>query len=47
MIITLIVVVAMRSIGIPCLTHLKVGKLFGGEEPVWVNKLGFCLIKFI
>jgi hypothetical protein len=37
----------MRSIGTPCLTHLKVSKLFGSEGPVGVNKLGFYLIKLL
>jgi hypothetical protein len=37
----------MWSIGTPCLTHLKVSKLFGGEGPIGVNKLGFCLIKLL
>jgi hypothetical protein len=46
-IIILIVDVAMRSIGTPCLTHLKVSKLFGSERPVGVNKLGFYLIKLL
>jgi hypothetical protein len=45
--IILIVVVAIRSIGTSCLTHLKVSKLFGGEGPVGVNKLDFCLIKLL
>jgi hypothetical protein len=37
----------MRSIGTPCLTHLKVGKLLGGEGLVGLNKLDFYLIKFL
>jgi hypothetical protein len=37
----------MRSIGTPFFTHLKVSKLFSGEGPVGVNKLGFCLIKLL
>jgi hypothetical protein len=37
----------MRSIGTPCLNHMKVSKLFDGEGPVGVNKLGFCLIKLL
>jgi hypothetical protein len=37
----------MRSIGTSCLTHLKVSKLFDGEGPIGVNKLGFYLIKLL
>jgi hypothetical protein len=37
----------MRSIGTSYLTHLKVSKLFGGEESVGVNKLDFCLIELL
>jgi hypothetical protein len=37
----------MRSIKTPYLTHLKVSKLFGGEGPIGVSKLDFCLIKLL
>jgi hypothetical protein len=47
LIIILVVVFSMRSIGTPCLTHLKVHKLFDVEGAVGVNKLGLSLFKLL
>jgi hypothetical protein len=47
LLIILIIVVAMRSIGTPRLTYLKVSKLFGSEGAIGVNKLGLGLIKLL
>jgi hypothetical protein len=47
LIIILVIVVAMRSIGTHCLSHLKVSNLFSSEGDVGINKLGLGLIKLL